>query len=157
MQCQVTIDGGRLTVSMAGTMTYADSAAFAEVFRQVRSARAEECTVDLGGLEHTDSSGLRMLLQVCDLCKDIGTYLTFRHAAGQVRERLLHCRFDMIVTIEGYSKLPRHHQFPSAASPAPPAVDEGAPLQSIHKKMGVFQPSFSVWSSPVSRPSKPLS
>lgn len=119
MQCQVTVDGGRLTIFLAGTLSYSDTKAFAEVFHQIRSAQAELCTVDLGGLEYTDSSGLRMLLQVCDLCRDTGVYLTIRNAEGQVRERLLHCRFDIIVTIEGYSKLPRHHKSPSVASPAP--------------------------------------
>ena len=119
MQCQMTVDDGRLTVFLAGTMTYSDTAAFAEVFQKIRTAQQQQCTIDLEGLEFTDSSGLRLLLQACDLCGTLGVYLTFRKAAGQVRERLLHCRFDMIVTIEGYSKLPRHHKTPSVTPLTP--------------------------------------
>ena len=101
MNCDVTTKDGTIRITLAGQLIFSDTAPFADVLGQLKAAAASTCTVDLTRLEHIDSSGLRMLLLVHDACRDGNISLIFAGADGQVREMLLHSRFDTIVTIDG--------------------------------------------------------
>jgi len=101
MQCSVTTTDDHVTITLKQRLIFSDTAAFSPILDQVKNHGFPECTVDLQGLDHIDSSGLRMLLLLHDVCRDIGANLTFKKAQGQVQTMLMHSRFDTIVTIEG--------------------------------------------------------
>ena len=99
MQCQMTTEKDRVRVGFSGQLIFSDTAAFADILKQITAAGAKFCVVDLLELEQIDSSGLRMLLLVHDLCRDNGLTLEFHRPVAQVRDMLFHSRFDTIVTI----------------------------------------------------------
>ena len=41
MQCQVTVDGRRMRIVIAGKLIYSDTASFADVLQQTKSANPE--------------------------------------------------------------------------------------------------------------------
>lgn len=101
MDCNLAEKNGTLTITIAGQLIFSDTAPFAGILGQIRKAGVGSCLVDLSRLDHIDSSGLRMLLLVYDACRAAGAMLEFRGSKGQVRDMLLHCRFETIVTITG--------------------------------------------------------
>ena len=100
MQCSVIPTDDHVTVALTARLIYSDTPAFSPVLDQLRSLGRPSCTVDLSDLEHIDSSGLRMLLLLHDVCRDLGSSLTFKTKEGQVHTMLMHSRFDTIVTIQ---------------------------------------------------------
>jgi anti-anti-sigma factor len=101
MQCLVTTTDDHVNISLIGRLIFSDTPAFSPILKQVRDFAKSGCDVDLKGLEYLDSSGLRMLLLLYDVCQDLGSGLVFRTSPGQVHTMLMHSRFDTIVTIEG--------------------------------------------------------
>ena len=89
-----------MTIGLKGRLIYSDTAAFAAVIARIRDETIKQCTLDLAGLDHIDSSGLRMVLLTHDACRDKGATLSIRGARGSVRDMLLHCKFDSILQIE---------------------------------------------------------
>ena len=101
MQSSITTADNHVTICLKERLIYSDTTAFSPLLDQLRSLGKSGCTVDLQQLEHIDSSGLRMLLLLHDVCRDLGSNLIFKTSAGQVHTMLMHSRFDTIVTIEG--------------------------------------------------------
>jgi anti-anti-sigma factor len=99
MRCQVMAGEGRITIQVSGQLIFSDTAAFADILQQLRSGTPKSCVVDLSELERIDSSGLRMLLLVHDVCRESEAELQFYRVKGQVRDMLLHSRFDTIVPL----------------------------------------------------------
>ena len=90
----------QVTITLKQRLIYSDTTAFSPILEQLRAHGLPACTVDLKELEHIDSSGLRMLLLVHDVCRDIKAKLVFKATSGTVHSMLMHSRFDTIVTIE---------------------------------------------------------
>ena len=86
-------------LAISGQLIYSDTTAFAKILQQASASAARSFVVQLEALNHIDSSGLRMLLLMHDLCKSLGASLVFAKAGGQVREMLLHSKFDTIVAL----------------------------------------------------------
>ncbi len=102
MQCSVTTSDDSVNLTFSKRLIYSDTAGFAPLLEQVKKHGLPNCAVDLKELEHIDSSGLRMLLLLHDVCRDIGAQLVFKTTQGQVHTMLMHSRFDTIVTIENH-------------------------------------------------------
>ena len=100
MQCSVETSDNNVTIHLKERLIYSDTTAFSPLLDQLRGLGKPGCTVDLQQLVHIDSSGLRMLLLLHDVCRDLGANLCFKTAPGQVHTMLMHSRFDTIVTIE---------------------------------------------------------
>ena len=100
MQCAISVSDDHVTVTLKERLIYSDTVEFSPLLEQVRHHGKPACVVDLQQLEHIDSSGLRMLLLLHDVCRDLGARLSFKTAEGQVRTMLMHSRFDTIVTID---------------------------------------------------------
>jgi anti-sigma B factor antagonist len=100
MQHDIAITGKSLTLTLKEKLIFSDTAKFAAIIQKVKDSDIDSCVVALRGLDHIDSSGLRMLLLLHDACKEKNTRLQVKGAQGQVKEMLLHCRFDTIVTLE---------------------------------------------------------
>lgn len=100
MECNIGHQDGNLRIEILGEFTFGDTHAFAPILQQVRDGRFVMCDVDLDQLHLIDSSGLRMLLLLHDASKDGGGRVILRRSKGQVREMLLHSRFDTIVSVE---------------------------------------------------------
>ena len=99
MQCRIAAENDQISIALSGLMTFSDSTAFVKVLEQVKTSAAQSCLIDLSELEFIDSTGLRMLLLIHDLCRDSDIKLSFKGATGRVHEMLLQCRFETIVTI----------------------------------------------------------
>ena len=100
MQCSVTTTDDEVNLAFSKRLIYSDTAGFSPLLDQIKTHALSKCNVDLKELEHIDSSGLRMLLLLHDVCRDIGAMLVFKTVSGQVHTMLMHSRFDTIVTIE---------------------------------------------------------
>lgn len=101
MKVNIKNDDNEMVVEISGNLTFSDTNSFVEVLGQVKKFTGSTCGVDLSHLDHIDSSGLRMLLLIHDVCHENRTDLHFIRPHGQVKEVLLHSRFDTIVRIEG--------------------------------------------------------
>ena len=99
MECKIVRTEDVFRIELGGELTFGDTNAFASVIQQVRDTALRLCEVDLGGLHLIDSSGLRMLLLLHDASKQCDGRVELNRADGQVREMLLHSRFDTIVTM----------------------------------------------------------
>jgi anti-anti-sigma factor len=100
MQLEINQTNRNMMIVLREQLIYSDTSKFSAVLQQVKGAAIDSCVVDLSGLDHIDSSGLRMLLLLHDACKECNAALTFSQARGQVRDMLLHSRFDTIVRID---------------------------------------------------------
>ena len=100
MQHEISLSGKALTITLKEKLIFSDTGKFAAVIQKVKDTELDGCFVALRELEHIDSSGLRMLLLLHDACKEKNCKLRVKGAQGQVKEMLLHCRFDTIVTLE---------------------------------------------------------
>ena len=101
MDHTIDIAGGVMTITLRDKLIYSDTAAYGAVIAKIRDASFESCVLDLGKLAHIDSSGLRMVLLTHDACREKVTPLSVSGAKGQVREMLIHCKFDTILRIDG--------------------------------------------------------
>jgi anti-anti-sigma factor len=99
MAIETTSENRSLTIRITDSLIYSNTNEFSDVLRKVKETDLESCAANLHNLEHIDSSGLRMLLLLFDACREKDVALTFAGAKGQVKEMLLHCNFDTIVTI----------------------------------------------------------
>jgi anti-anti-sigma factor len=97
MECKVLRATSTFRIELGGELTFSDTNAFVSILQQVKEAGLALCAVDLVGLRFIDSSGLRMLLLLHDACKECNGRVELNRSAGQVREMLLHSRFDTIV------------------------------------------------------------
>jgi anti-anti-sigma factor len=100
MQLDIKILDKDVNIQIKEQLIYSDTAQFSSVIQKIKEADAKKCSVDLHMLDHIDSSGLRMLLLLYDACKDKNAALSLSGAKGQVKEMLLHCRFDTIVAMD---------------------------------------------------------
>lgn len=100
MQHEINLQGKDLEITMKHQLIYADTTKFSAVIQKVRETDIASCVVNLAGLEHIDSSGLRMVLLLHDACKEKSAPLRLSGSRGQVRDMLLHCRFETIVQID---------------------------------------------------------
>ena len=101
MEIKVIRSEGLFRIELRGTLTFSDTNNFASIIQQLKDAKPTVCDVDLDGLKLIDSSGLRMMLLLHDASKEHGGRMELNHSCGQVREMLLHSRFDTIVQMNG--------------------------------------------------------
>ena len=99
MKYEISNTDDAVTIAIGGQLIYSDTSNFTEILKRVEETVGAACILDLAGLEHIDSSGLRMVLLLHDACKERGAALTIKFAKGHVREMLFHCRFETIVDI----------------------------------------------------------
>ena len=99
MDYSIAYNGNQATVSLKGSLIFTDTPHFSVVLDDLQKDGIDKCVMDLRGLDHIDSSGLRMMLLVHDVCRDKGRALTFLVVAGFVYNTLLHFKFDTIVDI----------------------------------------------------------
>jgi len=100
MQLDIKNANNAMSIQIKEQLIYSDTSQFATVIQKVKETDVKTCAVDLNDLTHIDSSGLRMLLLLYDACKEKNASLALSGAKGQVKEMLLHCRFDTIVTMQ---------------------------------------------------------
>jgi anti-anti-sigma factor len=89
-----------MNIILKGQLNYLDMAKFSTILPGIKTAKFSECVVDLSNLNSMDSTGLRILLLIIELCRSNGANLVFRKASGQVAELLMHSKFDTIVRLE---------------------------------------------------------
>jgi anti-sigma B factor antagonist len=68
-------EGARHTLVLAGELTLATSAEFAQMFREIDVLGFTELALDLGGLTFMDSTGLREILMCSHSCQRPGREL----------------------------------------------------------------------------------
>ncbi len=100
MQYTMNTANHALSIAIREQLIFSDTEKFSAIIQKVRETEITSCSLDLSGLSHIDSSGLRMLLLLHDACKEAGVKLAIFHAYGHVKDMLLHCRFDTIVRLE---------------------------------------------------------
>lgn len=100
MQHELNLNGKDLRLSVSDQLIYSDTAKFSSIIQKVKETELTSCVVELQRLDHIDSSGLRMLLLLHDACKEQGAKLRLAGSKGQVKEMLLHCRFETIVQMD---------------------------------------------------------
>lgn len=100
MTYDLTTAEDRLSLRLAGTLTYVDGESFKNALGEIETGAKPVCVVEMAGLSFVDSFGLGLLVVLYDLAEKLNMRLILRHAAGVVRERLNYTRFDTIVALE---------------------------------------------------------
>lgn len=100
MQYSTEQNGDEFTVRLKGRLTFSDGDTFDQILSILENDAITSCVVDFGELEFIDSSGLSMLLLAREITQSRNIKLAFRHARGEVKDRLDFTRFGSIVEIE---------------------------------------------------------
>lgn len=98
MDYRVSEDGGRLVVSLSGSLTFSDAGKFGEVVSHF-DRKLGGAEIEMTGLESVDSTGMSLLVHAYDAAQKNGYQVTIRGARSNVRSVLSNAGFDELVTM----------------------------------------------------------
>jgi anti-sigma B factor antagonist len=85
LQCQITHEGGRVTIALHGEMDLASAPTLQREALALLALPVESVTLDLADLRFIDSSGLRALVEIHAAAEEHRIGLTLRAVPAQAR------------------------------------------------------------------------
>ena len=99
MKIDISKSGNSARVNLAGSMYVEDSASVREKLIGLIEDGVSTLTLDLGGLDYIDSSGLGVLISIHKRCLQKGGRMTVTGLRGMVKELFKLTRLDLVFDV----------------------------------------------------------
>ncbi len=99
MKIDISKSGNGARVTISGSMYVEDSASVREKLIALLDEGVVNLTLDLGGLDYVDSSGLGVLISIHKRCLQKGGKMTITGLRGMVEELFKLTRLDLVFNV----------------------------------------------------------